>query len=137
MPAETDSALSALPLTKTSLPKIDVSLGAGEMRNLGEVRQWVGRRWVETVTVECRAKLQRKTGFNIIIANGLKMSDRHWEIFSDLCLHTKACGSLIPDAWFAALANKQVASPKAKNRRKPMLSSPSAPPKRCATNSRS
>ena len=29
MPAETDSALSALPLTKTSLPKIDVSLGAG------------------------------------------------------------------------------------------------------------
>jgi len=34
------------------------------------------------ITVECRAKLDRKTGYNILIANGLKMSDRHWEIFS-------------------------------------------------------
>lgn len=36
----------------------DVSLGAGEMRKLAEVRQWVGRRWIETVTVDCRAKIQ-------------------------------------------------------------------------------
>ncbi|RZL35209.1 MAG: transcriptional regulator PpsR [Rubrivivax sp.] len=30
---------------------------AGRTKELGEVRQWVGRRWVETVTVENRAKV--------------------------------------------------------------------------------
>ena len=36
----------------------DVSLGAGEMRKLLELREWVGRRWLETVTVESRPKIQ-------------------------------------------------------------------------------
>src|SRR5947209_7787969 len=34
------------------------------------------------ITVECRAKLQSKTGVNVIIANGLRISIRHWEIFA-------------------------------------------------------
>jgi toxin-antitoxin system PIN domain toxin len=29
---------------------------------------------------------------------------RHWRIFSELCVTSKASGDLIPDAWFAALA---------------------------------
>lgn len=36
----------------------DVSLGSAEMRRLSEVRQWVGRPWIETVTVESRPKIQ-------------------------------------------------------------------------------
>jgi transcriptional regulator PpsR len=35
----------------------DISLGTSHTRELGELRQWVGRRWVETVTVENRAKV--------------------------------------------------------------------------------
>jgi transcriptional regulator PpsR len=35
----------------------DVSLGVAHATDLREVRDWVGRRWVETVTVECRAKV--------------------------------------------------------------------------------
>ena len=35
----------------------DISLGTGHTRELGELRQWVGRRWVETVTVENRGKI--------------------------------------------------------------------------------
>lgn len=31
-------------------------------------------------------------------------SERHWAIFLDLCLKTKAKGNLVQDAWFAALA---------------------------------
>ena len=31
-------------------------------------------------------------------------SQRHWQIFSDLCRHSGATGKLVPDAWFAALA---------------------------------
>ncbi len=29
---------------------------------------------------------------------------RHWEIFKRLCKDTNACGNLVPDAWFAAMA---------------------------------
>ena len=35
----------------------DISLGTGHTRELGELRQWVGRRWVETMTVENRGKI--------------------------------------------------------------------------------
>lgn len=30
--------------------------------------------------------------------------ERHWAIFEDLCVKTKATGNLAQDAWFAALA---------------------------------
>jgi len=30
--------------------------------------------------------------------------DRHWNIFRRLCIETDTRGSLVPDAWFAALA---------------------------------
>jgi toxin-antitoxin system PIN domain toxin len=30
--------------------------------------------------------------------------DRHWSIFTNLCIKSKAQGNLIADAWFAALA---------------------------------
>jgi uncharacterized protein len=29
---------------------------------------------------------------------------RHWSIFTDLCRRSQACGNLVQDAWFAALA---------------------------------
>lgn len=29
---------------------------------------------------------------------------RHWEIFLELCRRSRACGNLVQDAWFAALA---------------------------------
>ena len=35
----------------------DISLGSSHTRELSELRQWVGRRWVETVTVESRGKI--------------------------------------------------------------------------------
>lgn len=35
----------------------DISLSSGRSQELGELRQWVGRRWVETVTVENRGKV--------------------------------------------------------------------------------
>jgi len=35
----------------------DISLGTSHAGELGELRQWVGRRWVETVTIENRAKV--------------------------------------------------------------------------------
>jgi transcriptional regulator PpsR len=35
----------------------DISLGTSHARELGELRQWVGRRWIETVTIENRAKV--------------------------------------------------------------------------------
>lgn len=35
----------------------DISLSTSHTKELGELRQWVGRRWVETVTVEGRAKI--------------------------------------------------------------------------------
>jgi glucose/arabinose dehydrogenase len=34
------------------------------------------------LTVELRAKLQRKTGVNTLIANGLKISIRHWQLYA-------------------------------------------------------
>ena len=34
------------------------------------------------VTVECFAKLNSKTGFNVLVANNLKTSSAHWEIYS-------------------------------------------------------
>ena len=37
---------------------LDVSLGVGEMRKLSELRHWVGMQWVDTVAVDCRAKIQ-------------------------------------------------------------------------------
>ncbi|UXH78567.1 transcriptional regulator PpsR [Roseateles amylovorans] len=36
----------------------DVSLGASAAAELAELRQWIGRRWAETVTIENRAKVQ-------------------------------------------------------------------------------
>jgi uncharacterized protein len=30
--------------------------------------------------------------------------ERHWTIFQSLCERAKACGNLVQDAWFAALA---------------------------------
>ncbi|WAC73213.1 transcriptional regulator PpsR [Roseateles sp. SL47] len=36
----------------------DVSLGASAAAELAELRQWVGRRWAETVTIENRVKVQ-------------------------------------------------------------------------------
>lgn len=35
----------------------DISLSTGRSQELGELRQWVGRRWVETVTIENRGKV--------------------------------------------------------------------------------
>ncbi|TXI19817.1 MAG: transcriptional regulator PpsR [Roseateles sp.] len=35
----------------------DVSLGGGHAAELGELRQWVGRRWAETVMIENRGKV--------------------------------------------------------------------------------
>jgi transcriptional regulator PpsR len=35
----------------------DISLGTSHTKELGELRQWVGRRWVETVTIENRGKV--------------------------------------------------------------------------------
>lgn len=35
----------------------DISLSSGRSQELGELRQWVGRRWVETVTIENRGKV--------------------------------------------------------------------------------
>jgi hypothetical protein len=32
---------------------------------------------------------------------------RHWSIFADLCRHAHVTGSLVQDAWFAALAIEQ------------------------------
>lgn len=37
-------------------------------------------------------------------AVALSPGPRHWEIFERLCLDVAARGSLVPDAWFAALA---------------------------------
>src|SRR5882757_4229511 len=34
------------------------------------------------VTVECRAKLNSATGFNILVANDPKKSAEHWELYS-------------------------------------------------------
>lgn len=34
------------------------------------------------LTVECWAKLNSKSGFNILVANEVKASPRHWEIYS-------------------------------------------------------
>ena len=35
----------------------DISLGTSHTKELGELRQWVGRRWVDTVTIENRGKV--------------------------------------------------------------------------------
>jgi hypothetical protein len=34
----------------------------------------------------------------------IQPGERHWEIFSRLCLEADVRGNLVPDAWFAALA---------------------------------
>ena len=34
----------------------------------------------------------------------IQPGDRHWEIFTRLCMEADARGNLVPDAWFAALA---------------------------------
>lgn len=36
----------------------DISLSNGQSASLGELRQWMGRKWIETVTVECRVKIK-------------------------------------------------------------------------------
>ncbi len=48
----------------------DVSLGASRSKDLAELRAWVGRRWVETVTVECRGKI------NALIASAAHDAER-------------------------------------------------------------
>ena len=37
-------------------------------------------------------------------ANLVVPGQRHWSIFEELCLSTRASGNLVQDAWFAALA---------------------------------
>jgi toxin-antitoxin system PIN domain toxin len=34
----------------------------------------------------------------------VRLSDRHWPIFADLCSRTPARGNLVPDAYLAAMA---------------------------------
>jgi toxin-antitoxin system PIN domain toxin len=34
----------------------------------------------------------------------IQTGPRHWSIFTDLCRRSQACGNLVQDAWFAALA---------------------------------
>ena len=34
----------------------------------------------------------------------IQPGERHWEIFTRLCINADARGNLVPDAWFAALA---------------------------------
>lgn len=41
------------------------------------------------------------TQLNCVI---IRPADRHWEIFSRLCIEADARANLVPDAWFAALA---------------------------------
>lgn len=38
---------------------------------------------VPPITVECRARLKSKTGYNILVASDTKASGAHWEIFSE------------------------------------------------------
>jgi transcriptional regulator PpsR len=40
----------------------DISLGASQLHELGEVRHWIGRRWIETATVETRTKISAMLG---------------------------------------------------------------------------
>lgn len=46
----------------------------------------------------CQALRERPNA--VVIAAG----PRHWDIFSDLCLSSRATGNLVPDAFLAALA---------------------------------
>jgi toxin-antitoxin system PIN domain toxin len=46
----------------------------------------------------CRVLLEQANA--TVIAPG----DRHWDIFERFCRESKATGSLVQDAWFAALA---------------------------------
>ena len=45
---------------------------------------------------------------NILLAQpnavAIYPGERHWEIFTRLCVEADARGNLVPDAWFAALA---------------------------------
>lgn len=55
------------------------------------------------------SRLEEAIGFCRTLTQGdtcclIQPGERHWEIFLDLCLKTNARGSLVPDAWFAALA---------------------------------
>jgi len=34
----------------------------------------------------------------------IQPGERHWQIFTRICLEAEARGNLVPDAWFAALA---------------------------------
>src|SRR5213082_2399270 len=38
---------------------------------------------VVPITVECRAKLEGKAGYNILVANEGKPSGTHWELYTD------------------------------------------------------
>jgi transcriptional regulator PpsR len=40
----------------------DISLGVNQRQELGEVRHWIGRRWIETVTGETRTKVSAMLG---------------------------------------------------------------------------
>jgi transcriptional regulator PpsR len=48
----------------------DLSLGSGHTQDLAELRQWVGRRWIETVTVENRGKVTSMLGVTLAGAEG-------------------------------------------------------------------
>jgi len=45
---------------------------------------------------------------NILLAQPhcvvIQPGERHWQIFTRICLEAEARGNLVPDAWFAALA---------------------------------
>lgn len=60
---------------------------------------WAARKEIyerRPLSVECWAKLNSKTGFNILVANSAKESGDHWELYSyaatgDLSLHLPGC----------------------------------------------
>jgi transcriptional regulator PpsR len=58
----------------------DISLGANQRQELGEVRHWIGRRWIETVTGETRPKVSAMLGQALASADESSSSprrDRH------------------------------------------------------------
>ncbi len=55
------------------------------------------------------SSLDEALGFcNVLLAQShcvvIHPGERHWEIFTRLCIQADARGNLVPDAWFAALA---------------------------------
>ena len=55
------------------------------------------------------SKLQETLGFCRVLLSQphcvvIQPGERHWEIFTRLCVEADARGNLVPDVWFAALA---------------------------------